>query len=206
MDAYRSRPLESGAALHFETGMNRLGFALDEAPPSPRGVKMPDHGISLFMSHLACADTPSHPLKPARSRHSAICASCSAHPDVARQFVRHFLGPRPMRHVRPGAALFGVNPRRRPSLMEPVITLKARIVQVRDVPRGDTVGYGATGRPPGHRGSPSCRLATATLSRAADGARMGPGEQRLAEFRRQSDALHLSPAALLHMVVAFQWT
>jgi alanine racemase len=28
--------------------------------------------------------------------------------------------------------------------MEPAVTLKARIVQVRDVPRGETVGYGAT--------------------------------------------------------------
>jgi alanine racemase len=28
--------------------------------------------------------------------------------------------------------------------MEPVVSLKARIVQVRDVPRGQTVGYGAT--------------------------------------------------------------
>jgi alanine racemase len=57
-----------------------------------------------------------------------------------------FLGP--AAHcdmVRPGAALFGVNPRpATPNLMEPVVTLKARIVQVRDVPRGETVGYAAT--------------------------------------------------------------
>src|SRR5260221_5005046 len=62
-DAYRTATRwGGGAALHFDTGMNRLGFALAEAPLFATRVKMPDHGISLVMSHLACADTPSHPL------------------------------------------------------------------------------------------------------------------------------------------------
>jgi alanine racemase len=47
--------------------------------------------------------------------------------------------------VRPGAAIYGVNPTpEAANPMLPVIDLKARIIQIRDVPRGDTVGYGAT--------------------------------------------------------------
>ena len=47
--------------------------------------------------------------------------------------------------VRPGAALYGVNPTpAAPNLMEPAVTLRGRIVQVRHVERGATVGYGAT--------------------------------------------------------------
>ena len=46
------------AALQFDTGINRLGFPLAEAPVLAARLKMPNHGIALVMSHLACADTP----------------------------------------------------------------------------------------------------------------------------------------------------
>ena len=46
--------------------------------------------------------------------------------------------------VRPGAALFGVNPTAgRPNPMRAVAELNARIIQVRSLKRGETVGYGA---------------------------------------------------------------
>ena len=147
-DAFRIASGWSGfAALHFDTGMNRLGFTLEEAPLFTARVKMPDHGISLVMSHLACADTPGHPLNARQieafrnlrflfrgiptslANSSGIFLGSAAHCDM----------------VRPGIALYGANPTlATPNLMEPVVTLKARIVQVRDVARGQTVGYGAT--------------------------------------------------------------
>ena len=47
--------------------------------------------------------------------------------------------------VRPGMALFGCNPTPGQSNpMRPVVELKGRILQVREVKRGDTVGYGAS--------------------------------------------------------------
>jgi alanine racemase len=61
-----------------------------------------------------------------RANSSGIFLSDKAHCDV----------------VRPGVALYGVNPvPGRANPMRPVVELKARIVQVRNVPRGDTVGY-----------------------------------------------------------------
>jgi alanine racemase len=47
--------------------------------------------------------------------------------------------------VRPGVALYGVNPTpAHANPMRPVIELKARIAQVRTVPKGESVGYSAT--------------------------------------------------------------
>src|SRR5260370_942271 len=47
--------------------------------------------------------------------------------------------------VRPGAALYGINPTpEADNPMQPVVDLKARIVQIRNVERGDSVGYGGT--------------------------------------------------------------
>lgn len=136
-----------GAALHFDTGMNRLGISADEAAGLAQRLKTPDHGIALVMSHFACAETPTHVLNnrqiqlfreirglfrgvPASlANSSGIFLGTSAHYDV----------------VRPGYALFGGNPTPgSPNPMAPVIGLRAHIIQVRTVPRGETVGYGAT--------------------------------------------------------------
>jgi alanine racemase len=51
-----------GAALHIDTGMRRLGIAPDEAAALAPRAQTENHGIALIMSHLACADTPDHPL------------------------------------------------------------------------------------------------------------------------------------------------
>ena len=54
--------------------------------------------------------------------------------------------------VRPGVALYGVNPTPgKPNPMQPVVTLQVRVLQVRIVGKGDTVGYGGvwTAKRPG---------------------------------------------------------
>jgi alanine racemase len=99
------------------------------------------------MSHLACADTPSHALNAKQiAAFRDLRFMFRGTPTSLANSSGIFLGP--AAHcdmVRPGAALFGVNPTpATQSLMEPAVTLKARIVQVREVPRGATVGYGAT--------------------------------------------------------------
>ena len=48
---------------------------------------------------------------------------------------------------RPGAALYGINPTPdRPNPMRPVVRLSVRVLSVRDVPAGESVGYNATWR------------------------------------------------------------
>ena len=138
-----------GAALHVDTGMNRLGLR-STRPPRLRATRSAsDHGIALLMSHFACAEDAGHPLNAQPDRRaSAKCARCfPALP--ARSPIRPASSSGPDAHrdlVRPGAALYGGNPDARPA--EPDAAgrrrCKARIVQVRDVAAGETVGYGAT--------------------------------------------------------------
>jgi alanine racemase len=136
-----------GAALHVDTGMNRLGISVNEAAALAPRIRAEKHGIVLLMSHLVCADQPDHPLNEQQiklfrevrllyrgipgslANSSGIFLGSAAHCDM----------------VRPGAAIYGVNPtpgRRNP--MRPVVDLQARVVQVRTVPKGETVGYNAT--------------------------------------------------------------
>lgn len=136
-----------GAALHFDTGMNRLGIPADEAAALAQRTKMPDHGITLVMSHFACADTPSHALnnrqiqlfREIRSTFRGIPASLANSAGIYLGHSTH------CDMVRPGYALYGGNPTPgNPNPMLPVVGLRARILQVRSLARGDTVGYGAT--------------------------------------------------------------
>ena len=49
------RNWRGGAALHVDTGMSRLGIPVDEAMALAPRTQTENHGISLLMSHLACA-------------------------------------------------------------------------------------------------------------------------------------------------------
>jgi alanine racemase len=134
-----------GAALHFDTGMNRLGFADHDAAELAAGLGK-DHGIVLVMSHFACAEED-HPLNAVQvARFRAIRA---LFPGIAGSLANCsgiFLGPAAHHDlVRPGVALYGANPLPgRPNPMRPVVSLHGRIIQTRDIPAGVTVGYSAT--------------------------------------------------------------
>src|SRR5277367_3323373 len=53
---------QGGAALHVDTGMNRLGISPEEAAALAPRTQTENHGITLLMSHLACAEIADHPL------------------------------------------------------------------------------------------------------------------------------------------------
>jgi alanine racemase len=136
-----------GAAIHIDTGMNRLGLTITEAQGIVSRIVAGDHGITLVMSHLACAEALNHPLNAKQLAafreiahlYSGVPASLSSSSGV-------FLGaPFQFDMMRPGAALYGINPTpEADNPMQPVIELKARIVQIRNIERGESVGYGGT--------------------------------------------------------------
>jgi alanine racemase len=136
-----------GAAIHIDTGMNRLGLTVSEAQGLIPRINAGDHGISLVMSHLACAENLNHPLNAKQlSTFREIASVFSGVPASLSNSSGVFLGSLfQFDMVRPGAALYGVNPTpEADNPMQPVVELKARVVQIRDIERGESVGYGAT--------------------------------------------------------------
>ncbi|MEA2940981.1 MAG: alanine racemase [Bradyrhizobium sp.] len=136
-----------GAAIHIDTGMNRLGLTLVEANGIVPRINAGDHGITLVMSHLACAESLNHPLNAKQvAAFREIASNFSGVPASLSNSSGIYLGPQfQFDMVRPGAALYGVNPTpEADNPMQSVVDLKARIVQLRNVERGDSVGYGAT--------------------------------------------------------------
>jgi alanine racemase len=137
-----------GAALHIDTGMNRLGLTPEEAVAiAPRVQAGEGHGFKLLMSHFACAETLDHPMNDRQIRlFREIRILFRGVPSSLANSAGIFLGG--TAHcdlVRPGIALFGGNPiPGQKNAMRPVVELKGRITQVRQIKKGDTVGYGAS--------------------------------------------------------------
>ncbi|WP_431281751.1 alanine racemase [Humitalea sp. 24SJ18S-53] len=134
------------ALLQLDTGMARLGL-----PPAEQRQLAGEPGLlagidlRYVMTHMACADEPAHPLN-AIQRDRFVAA---VFPGVKRSLAASsamFLGAGFASDLaRPGAALYGLNPtpgHKNP--MQPVVTLEAPIVQLREITAGTPVGYGAT--------------------------------------------------------------
>ena len=132
------------AVLHVDTGMTRLGFDRDYLTPDRLAGLKP----VLIMSHLACADQADHAMN--RQQLAEFQAMTHPFPGIARSLAAScgiYLGADyHFDLVRPGAALYGLNPvSGQPNPLRPVVRLQARILQVRDVDSPRTVGYGASG-------------------------------------------------------------
>ena len=135
-----------GAALHVDTGMNRLGITVEEAAAIAPRLQSENHGFTLVMSHLACAESPDHPMNARQLR--LFRDIRMAYRGVASSLANSsgiFLGERAYCDlVRPGVALYGVNPTPgKANPMRRVVEVKGRIIQVRTIDKGETVGYGA---------------------------------------------------------------
>ncbi len=136
-----------GAAVHIDTGMNRLGLTLADAQAIIPRINAGDHGITLVMSHLVSAEQLNSPMNAKQlATFRSIASEFTGVPAALANSSGIFLGaPFQFDLVRPGAALYGVNPTpEADNPMQPVVELKARIVQIRNIERGESVGYGGT--------------------------------------------------------------
>jgi alanine racemase len=132
------------AVIQVDSGMSRLGMSPHEVAAvveEPASVL----DIQLVMSHLACADTPKHPANAHQL--AAFQALARRFPGARRSFANSsgiFLG-RDYHHdlVRPGAALYGLNPNPAEiNPMLPVVRLTAQVIQTREIEADAHVGYG----------------------------------------------------------------
>lgn len=137
-------------AIHFDTGMSRLGLDASETDnllADAAGLDGLD--VRQIMSHLACADVIEHPLNDRQRQHFA--AIRTRLPDVPASLANSagvLLGAGYHADIlRPGLALYGGTPTAgHESAFKPVVHIEAPILQLRQLRAGEPVGYGATFR------------------------------------------------------------
>jgi alanine racemase len=184
----RTDGLRLPAALHVDTGMNRLGFAPADAPALAADARLRDFEPALLMSHFASAEEVDDPLTARQIE--AFAAVRAALPEIPASLCNSsgiFLPQHPFYDlVRPGYALYGGNPvPGRDNPMRPVVRLEARVLQVRSLPAGETAGYNGAWRAPSPR-----RLATLSTGYA-------DGYPRAASRTDAKDAAGIASGAAL---------
>jgi len=144
-----ARKASLDAGLHIDTGMNRSGLSHDELSrlASRASEALSGINLALVMSHLACADDLSHAknsfqLERFRSALAQLppapaSLAASAGIELGRDYLFDM--------VRLGMGLYGGNPvPARANPYRTVAVLTSRVLQIRKLGAGETVGYGAT--------------------------------------------------------------
>ena len=160
------------AVIHVDTGMNRLGLPGNELAvlSAESARRLSGLNLVLVMSHLACSDDPANKLNVLQlSRFRQALAMLPPAPASLAASHGTMLGTEyHFDLVRPGVALYGANPQApegsqasAPNLMRTVAVLTARVMQLRRIDSGESVGYGAT-----FRAKRPTMLATAALGYA----------------------------------------
>lgn len=153
------------AAVHIDTGMNRLGLSPAELNTlAAEQKRLKDLRVVLWMSHLACSDEPGHVMNATQlDRFKTALAMLPEAPASLSASGGILLGKDYLFDmVRPGLALYGGAPH--PGFdnpFQPAVRLTTKVMQVRQASAGETVGYSAT-----HRLTRPSLLATAALGYA----------------------------------------
>lgn len=137
------------AALHFDTGFNRVGFRQKEAELVKRELDQSGFEPQMIMSHFACADQPSHEMT--RKQNGLFQGILAHFPNIPASLANSagLMASKDYHYqmVRPGISMYGgraINGR--PNPMAPVISMHVPILQIKDARIGETVGYGAAYR------------------------------------------------------------
>lgn len=144
--------------VKVDTGMGRLGIPSAEAPAALRQIRRMKHlKIEGVCTHLASADEDEALTSLQISRFDRVLALYGSKPRPlthAANSAGAFTVPRgKYDSVRFGIMLYGSSPfgkaftpKNAPPPLEPVLSLKARLISVKRVPPGETISYGATYR------------------------------------------------------------
>lgn len=157
-----------------DTGMNRLGLRPEEFD---KAFERAHYQPAFIMSHLACADEPGH-LKNNEQR-KALAAIHRKYPLMRYSLANSsgiFLGQEyHFDLVRPGMALYGLNPTPEThNPMQNVATLETRVLQIHEAKADQTAGYGAT-----FKFAHNTKLATVSLGYADGFFRTGSNRAKL---------------------------
>ncbi len=136
-------------AIHFDTGMSRLGLDKEESASliKNKSKLIKKSNLILIMSHLACADDPKNKKNQSQLKefnkiriHFPNCLHSMSNSGGVLLGRKYNLDM-----VRPGISLYGGNCQiREGKHYKNVVSLRSKLIQTREINKGDTVGYGAT--------------------------------------------------------------
>lgn len=141
---WRASGYKIAYALHFDTGMNRLGLPVADAAKIAEATE-PEAPV-LIMSHLSSSECAGN--ETSLSQLELFKTVCAYFPDVPASLSNSggvFAGDEFVFDLlRPGFALYGGGYDNAPTILKTSLTLEAPILSVHIGRAGESVGYGAT--------------------------------------------------------------
>ena len=137
--------------IELETGMHRLGFELEQVPDLIKQLKDSAFKIVSVFSHLVASENPAEDLFTIKQAQQFITACDTIEQVIGYSFIRHIANSAAIsRHaelqmdmVRLGIGLYGIDSALNHLLeLKEVSCLKTTIAQIKQIPKGATVGYG----------------------------------------------------------------
>ena len=135
--------------LKVNTGMNRLGVALDQAANIwQRLTKIQGINELGLSSHFANADVPEHESNQRQIKNfTHLSSSLSAQTSMANSAGLISFPDIQGDWVRPGIMLYGASPLKNKSAkdldLKPVMQLHTRLIAINHLNKGDAIGYGS---------------------------------------------------------------
>ncbi len=132
--------------VEVDTGMGRLGLGKNQLPEAINALEKKCEVVAV-MSHFATADVPGHPYAESQIKSFEEATKSSVYPRSMSNSAGIFAWPQAHYDwVRPGLALYGITPFSDQETGEPhlrpVMTLESRIIAIREMQKGQSVGYG----------------------------------------------------------------
>lgn len=140
--------------LKVDTGMNRLGFRIPQFPAALSALgEMGNVAELRLLTHFASADERDSALTAQQlARFSELAAGRPMVRSLANSAAVFAQPASQADWIRPGLALYGVSPFPEQTGADlglaPAMRLASTVIAVREVPRGETVGYGGVWRAP----------------------------------------------------------
>ncbi len=162
------RGVRAAVHLKIDTGMSRLGVTARDATEFASRIRAtPNLDLAGVFSHLAVADTPDDSFTSRQLSVFEECLKSLAEIGLRPRTIHLANSAAIMDHpptwltlVRPGIALYGYPPSGRATALplRPVLSLRSRIIYLREIPPGTSIGYGRT-----HKAKARSRIATLAI-------------------------------------------
>jgi len=148
VDLLKKNNHKSSIALHFDTGMNRLGIPYSDLGKIKKFIQNNKINIFCIMSHLASADDEQNITNKIQKK--LFDKIITSFPDtlnsIANSSAAFNLKDYGYSFVRTGGGLFGINPNKKNKNLKNVVSVKARILQIRNLEKEPikSIGYNST--------------------------------------------------------------
>ncbi|MDA2934160.1 alanine racemase [Acidobacteria bacterium AH-259-D05] len=136
----RRVPEDIKVEVKLDTGMTRLGIPWEEAGKMVREL---DAKITGLYSHFACSDQDPDFTRLQLKRFEQATADLAYPRHISNSAGLQF----PEAHldaVRLGLLLYGISPSPSLDWVQPILSWKTRILTLRSIPKGQSIGYGRT--------------------------------------------------------------